>query len=334
MIIDIGNFKQTGEYRMTVRRASDGKIRRRTKWRKNLITNRGIDAAMSKATATSGVPFRLVVGSGSAAPLPTDLVLQSFLAGATANSSVATSKNFTTVPYYLQKIITHTFGQGEVVGNVSEMGWALTSSTPNASTQLYNRSLVTNAAGEPTSVTVLADEYLTVEWRFRMYVPALIQGQMPVSIKGVNTMQDYELTPIAVNNNTGQLYSPGWGFQAGNGAENYFPQFYDNDSAQRSRLYVGVPARPDITASTPTGAVGNSYTNNATSASASAYTTGSKRRDALFRWNLSRGNVTGINCFMLDMYLGAFCLRFPTFTFDKTSNDQLDLTIRWGLDNT
>ena len=66
-------------------------------------------------------------------------------------------------PYYRWAKVTWRFGQGVAAGNISEvgLGWG--------NSNLWNRALIKDANGNPTTITVLSDEYLDVVSEIRDY---------------------------------------------------------------------------------------------------------------------------------------------------------------------
>jgi len=143
-----------GEYNLVVNRP-DG-TSAETGWFKNLILNQGLDAI-----GTQGAPLNYChIGTGTTTPAVTQTALTSFTA-AVANSSNATVTNAGAPTYASAHVIPYTFAQGAVVGNMTEVGvgWS------NAGATLFSRALITDANGNPTTLTVTAIDSLTVYYK-------------------------------------------------------------------------------------------------------------------------------------------------------------------------
>lgn len=150
--------KAKGRYRLSVCGA-DGQAKRETPWFDNLITDNGLDLMYS-----GGYLSACAVGTSNAAPAVTDAQLGALLAS-TTNVSRSDGKNIATSPYYLFQVATFEFGLGDVVGNVAEVG------VGSNATNLFSRALIEDSGGNPTTITVLSDEILRVEYELRVSIP-------------------------------------------------------------------------------------------------------------------------------------------------------------------
>lgn len=151
--------KVSGRYRITVQN-SDGSIRKETGWFDNLVTNNGLDLMYNSDYLTA-----CAVGTNNATPAVTDTQLGGLLASTATIQSSNTGKQLATPPYYVYTQNSYRFAQGAVVGNVAEVGVGL------SSTNLFSRALVLDGSGNPTTITVLSDEILVVEYEMRLQIP-------------------------------------------------------------------------------------------------------------------------------------------------------------------
>lgn len=143
-----------------------GKVVRKTGEFHNLITDAGL-ARLASTGSTQNSCFNYVrVGVGNAPPSPSDLALQNQIASTSNPSSYDGSGGVNLEEGYVWRRVTWTFEEGAVVGNVSELatGWAASSSGT-----IFSRALVKDSEGNPTTITVLADEQLRVTWEHRRY---------------------------------------------------------------------------------------------------------------------------------------------------------------------
>lgn len=128
----------------------------------NLIVNQGMDRI------GVGSCFQYIhVGTGSAAEANTDTQLQTFKVATSANGGFGdTTASLLTGPYWVSRTITRQFTPGQATGNITEVG-AAWSATP---TNLFSRALIRDGGGTPIAITVLANEYLTIQYTLKTYV--------------------------------------------------------------------------------------------------------------------------------------------------------------------
>ena len=148
-------------FKLVVRKADTDEIVHETPEFHNLVLNTGL-ARMAVGTWID----RCCIGTGNSAPVASQVALDSFLASTTATASGAADSSgiqVTTAPYYWLGRRTWRFAVGVATGNISEigLGWA--------NSNLWNRALIKDAVGNPTTITVLADEYLDVISEVRVY---------------------------------------------------------------------------------------------------------------------------------------------------------------------
>ena len=139
--------------------------RRDLGWFPNLITDLGMD---KMGLSTADLCTTMVVGSGDNPASASDTQLETFVAASTSNSPAGAQYiEMDELPFYVDRVVAKrfpvNFAGGDV--NLSEVGigWA--------SNELFARSLIRDFAGNPTTITVLADEYLDVFYRIRVDPP-------------------------------------------------------------------------------------------------------------------------------------------------------------------
>lgn len=107
---------------------------------------------------------RCCVGTGNSTPLASQVALDSFVASTTATSAIdVAGVQVSTEPFYLWARRTWRFSEGAATGNLSEVGLGWTN------TNLWNRALMRDVNGNPTTITVLSDEYLDIVSEIRVY---------------------------------------------------------------------------------------------------------------------------------------------------------------------
>lgn len=162
---------------------------------KNLILNQGLDRVGQGAWIGS-----CQVGTGSTTPAVGQTGLASFFAGSSTQGATDVDSYTPGPPPYHQLVRVCRFAEGTFSGtNITEvgMGWA------NTGSALFSRALILDGGGNPTSITVLSDETLDVEYTLRVFPPtADVAGSVVLD----GTSYDYTLRAA----NVGKLNFGGW----------------------------------------------------------------------------------------------------------------------------
>lgn len=159
-----------GRFKFTAVRP-DGTERILADWHQNLILDSGLNRI-----GTGGCWDRCQVGTGTTTPAEGQTALAAPLA---TTSTVQGTQGGTDTPTntyaWVQRV--YRFGVGVAAGNLTEVGvgWA---------TGLFSRTLIKDSGGTPTSITVLADEYLDVTYEIRAYPTMTDQTFSGVDISG------------------------------------------------------------------------------------------------------------------------------------------------------
>jgi hypothetical protein len=198
--------KICGFYKLEIGKIVEGKkiITKSTEFFPNLITNYGLDRC---ATNTDYLSY-CHVGSGSTTPSVNDTTLVAFIASVTGTAVYSTEGS----PNYYTKVIkTYSFSIGAAAGNISELGISCLSTTGG----LFSRALVLDSFGDPTTITVLSDEYLNVVYELRFY-PKLTDDTGTVVFTG-NIGGSYNWIFRCANVGTHSSYNDGWALLNANG---------------------------------------------------------------------------------------------------------------------
>lgn len=318
MNIKMPSVKLGGRFRLVTSKDAECKqVVKDTGFFDNLITNTGMNRIGSVTTnATSGINAfndlcgRFVVGSGSAEPQFTDTALQNPVVFASSNSVLDNeSSNYERGWYEIT--VRHQFGQGQAAGNLSEIGIQRTS----ASGPLWSRALILDGAGNPTTITVLADDFLTCYYTLRVMIPkedAVFNidvdygedGIVPTVVTG---------RPLDANSSS---YTSGWGLQTA------------STSAARAglRFYTGGLAAP--TASSPLGSATGSSTE---SFSIVPYVTDSFERYVTRTNILNQHNSQELRTARLYALMGCWQIEFdPPLQKNNTQTMQVTFGYSWA----
>lgn len=289
-----------GYFKIEAVNTETGERRVLADWFKNLITNQGLNR-IGSGTFLGAV----LVGSGSTPPANTDTQLVSHIAS-TTNFLSYNSGYVAGPPFYVWRRIVARFAQGAAAGNLSEVGvnW-----TGAAAGELFSRSLIKDGNGNPTSITVLATEFLDVTYELRFYPP-----QTDVTFQATISGQTHNCTlrPSYVSETANA-----WG---GVGSQ---AQFINNSYFQAFTGSLGpVDGAPGGTYFSP----GNfTITNN-------AYSNNSYERTAALNFGLGDlNNAAGMKSFVFQTTLGTYQVEFvPNIMKDSSKLLTLNFRITWA----
>lgn len=275
-------------------------------WFPNLILNQGLDRMADNNDFMSSVQ----VGSGSTAPADTDTQLQSHIAGVgsiTSNTYGAQSS----APYYGWRRNTWRFTAGTATGNLSEIGvgWSATGAT------LFSRSLIKDEEGNPTTITVLADEILDVTYELRNY-PFLTD--LPGSFDIGATTYTTSMRAANVTSEYG-IFTGGWGV-------NTRGPMSQNPAYLPCVLYAG--ATMGAITDMPTGATS---TLSGLWDSQSTYVPGTYTRTATCKWPVSSA-ITNVSHISFALGGCTTQMSLSPATLSKTTAQELKITVTltWG----
>lgn len=153
------NIEVQGFYKIEAVDATSGQTRVVADWFPNLITDSGLNR-MGSGTFLDVC----MVGSGQATPQVTDTTLQAQVASSTAVTDTETTAS-SVAPYYGKTLKRWRFSPGQATGNLSEVGVGWTGGFT------FSRALILDGNGVPTTITILANEYLDITYELRNYSP-------------------------------------------------------------------------------------------------------------------------------------------------------------------
>ncbi|WP_414611846.1 hypothetical protein [Stenotrophomonas muris] len=277
-------------------------------WFPNLITNAGLD--LLGTTGSNPVYGYCRVGSGNTAPAFSDTALVAQIAVSSTQQSDTDGVNRTGTFYGWHRR-TIRFSAGSAAGTLAEVGVSA-----DAVGALFSRALILDGGGNPTTITVLADEVLDVTYELRVY-PTLADAIGSVVIAG--TTYTWTARPL-----TNATYDTRWSQYLGYGIA--FNVTSGNFASYGPQAMADLPAQGSMPVSPVVG----------TSMNPQAYTAGTYQRSFRMDFDLNDGNVAG--------GIGAFFAASATFQFagawawgvspklPKTSAFKATFTVRmsWG----
>lgn len=306
----------SGQFRMVVSEDAAGeRVKHDTGFFDNLIANVGMNRvgtvntnSSSSINSFNSLCGRFVVGSGSATPAFTNTALANPVAFASANPVLDSESSSYTRGWY-EMTVRHQFDQGQAAGNLSEIGIQHTS----ASGPLWSRALILDGAGNPTTITVLADDFLTCYYTLRIMIPqqdAVFNINVDYDVDGI-VPTVVTARPLSANESSPVA---GWGLQTA---------IFSNNA--NLLFYTGGLAVP--TASAPLGSAIGSQTS---TFSTVPYVTDSHQRFLTRTNGLNEHNSETLRTARLDALMGRWQIEFnPPLQKNNTQTMQLTFGYSW-----
>lgn len=317
MNIKMPSVGMAGRFRMVVSEDAEMEcVKHDTGFFDNLITDVGMNRVgeVTTNTDTAIVNFhtlcgRFVVGSGSATPAFTDTALVAPVAFASADSVLDSESSSYSRGWY-EITVRHQFGQGQAAGNLSEIGIQHS----GLSGPLWSRALILDGAGDPTTITVLPDDFLTCYYTLRIMIPqedAVFNIDVDYDDDGV-VPTVVTARPLKANNSTPYA---GWGLQTAS-----------TTGWAHLRFYSGGLAVP--TANAPLGSEIGNQTNNF---AVVPYVTDSHQRFLTRTNGLNEHNSQTLRTARLEALMGSWQVEFnPPLQKDNTQIMQLTFGYSWA----
>lgn len=174
--IEVPAFQSSmqGFYKL-VKEHESGIITYESDWFPNLITNAGLNRM-----GTDGVTDAISIGTGITTPNVTDTALAVFAArSTTAGSGDGTFGNFGAPTYTAWRNVAKRFNFGVLNGNYTEV--SVDYNAGGGTYVTFSRALILDGGGNPTTITVLPTEALTVYYQLRR-VPVLTDTLSTITI--------------------------------------------------------------------------------------------------------------------------------------------------------
>lgn len=270
----------------------------------NLITNGGLDMIGTRR-GRNNIITNVQVGTGSTTPAFTDTQLASWLA--TQSGPTPGYPQAGMVGSYHYRRWQWQFAQGAAAGNLTEVGIGMDGGSAGA---LWSRALILDGAGNPTTLTILSTEFLTITYELRNYPPTG-DTTNTVTIDGVPTT----ITVRTAENTEAESW------------RNNMPSLHYYGNSGYFGHAVSASTNLGTESSVPDSLVWGDAT------SIAAYTAGNYYADVTTVYGVSEGNVPGgvINTMLARTANGAFQYKFvPGISKDSTKQLTLTTRHRWG----
>ncbi|WP_173911038.1 hypothetical protein [Acinetobacter sp. Marseille-Q1618] len=178
------NINVGAQFKLIKHKGDASKPTEETDYFHNLVLDSGLER-MSVGSVLGYVS----VGSGNSIPNISQTSLDNFIASTNSqNGADAVGNQLVTKPYYSWARRTYRFNAGVAAGNLSEIGVGWTS------TNLFNRTLIKDLNGNPTTLTVLNDEFLDVIVEIRAYPQEIITGSFNLLDKLGNIKSNHTIS--------------------------------------------------------------------------------------------------------------------------------------------
>lgn len=267
----------------------------------NMVVDSGLNALGSE---TNTLARYCKVGTSSSPVLASQTALGNEVAS-TQTVQAQSGGCQATAPYFSWGRITFRFGQGAAAGNLTEVG---ISDNNNA---LFSRALILDSGGNPTTLTILSDEYLDVTYELRFYQETADQNFV-VTLYGV----DYDVLARPANI-TGVFTNPGGIITS------YFYSHITYYYTTQYYYYNGVIG--PITGQ-PSGSSDSNYTGYGT------YVNGSLEKNFILSLGLNNGNLAGgIKSVYIKTHKADWQLQFtPAIPKDNFKTLVLNIYVSWA----
>lgn len=248
------------------------------------------------------------VGTSSVAPVTTDVALGNQIAVTSTKNGADTGGTAATSPFYTFRRATFRFNAGTFSGqNLAEVaiGWG--------GTNIFNRALIRDNLGDPTTITVLSTEVLDILTEVRIY-------QSEVDVTGSVALRQPNSTLISNHNYVARRSQ-----QISNPDSTIGTQI---DAAATWAIYTGglgtilqVPSGTSVTANNTSG---NSIT-------ALAYSNNSYERVFNCNVGLNNANAGTNRTILLSTTLGRWQVEYtPVLPKNNTQVLTIPLKVSWG----
>lgn len=175
-------------FKLVAHKGDENNPTKETDWFNNLVLDSGLDR-LSVGSAITLV----AVGTGNSTPVVTQTSLDNVLATtSTAQGPDVALANSTVEPYYFGARRTFRFSEGAAAGNLTEVGVGWTS------TNMFNRTLIKNQQGNPTTLTILSDEFLDVIVEIRHYPQRSFTGSFNLLNKLGDTISTHTVNGVCM----------------------------------------------------------------------------------------------------------------------------------------
>lgn len=297
MTIETPTTQLAGYFKIEAIDSRTGESRVLADWFPNLILDSGLNAMGSNTL--SSLCLNCQVGTSNTAVDASQTGLVARIAGVARDVSQETHGTDTSgADYFGWSRRKYLLTPGTATGNLSEVAVALA-----ATGNTFNRALILDDMGAPTTITVLSTDYLVVQYELRKYCP----------------MADV----VGSTNIGGQAHD--YIIRASLAGSSWHP-FGSDLSASRAFAYTG-----DIGAITSVPAGTSSFTDTTTPL---AYGNNDLFRDGRIVWSLGQGNIGGVRSVLTvgsGNQFGRFQIQFdPTIAKDNTKILTINTRHAWA----
>lgn len=285
---------------------------------RNLVTNAGLDYWMTiygeESPHIYNVLRRIIIGSGNAEPTPQSTHISGSILGTHLENVLNASwVNDPVDGYYGRLVVTYNLPVGAVVGNASEISIGPDAITSPPYNDAHSLMLIRDANGNPTTITVLADEQLRVTWELRVYLDMAKDAHYKVTIGGV----EHDVVMRPANLGSGNAFYGGTArFVA-----------YTGGNYTSSAVLFGTDVLAAKTAE-PSSSGGIEHFNDVTP---SVYTKGNFYRDVMLHAGSGSANFNGgIGSCVFGNFWGKYQMSFSP-KINKNNMKRLELTFRHSI---
>lgn len=305
MVADACRVGLEGWFTVSLIHARSGLTVRELRFR-NLVTDGGMN--LIGATSLSNSLLYYAVGTSSVAPDVTQTTLGAEAGRTNSNGGFAdTSPVWISGNTFIYARRTRVFTEAQANGNLTEVGIFNASSAGT----LFCRSLLKDAAGNPTTITKTNEFQLRIDYEIRLYPPNA-WGDYTFNAPVNGTVRTMTARPLGVGN------SVAWSVFGFGGAPSTFDAAQVNSTSFNALAIDGALRSAESTSSFNVGS---------TSKVNAAYTAGSYYREQTQEWNGSVANDTNYFLWGWNGLVATFQALFPV-AFAKNNTQKFVIVAR------
>lgn len=184
-----------GRFQITVRDAETGKVKHETPWFDNMVLDQGLDGMATQSWFTN---IAVGTGGGETTAQMTNLKNRLNVSPDTNNVTYGYVNTATEKYNWARRAVRFDAGRFNNV-NLAEVGATMYDG------KMWNRALILDTAGQPTTITVSPTDYLDITAEVRIYLPA----QPVVSSVAVKDKNGNVIDTLTVSTNAHVTSSPG-----------------------------------------------------------------------------------------------------------------------------
>lgn len=172
-----------GQFKVETVDTRTNKVSQTVPYKNNLVLNSFYDR-YNLDSSFIGILARVSVGTGNSTPDPTQTKLDNWIAASSSKTLISNVAPANADYVFAEQENQYEFAQGDVVGNIAELGLTATTTT-NA--DVYTRALILDENDNPTTISITSSEILRVTYKITVMIDREIKLFPAIDIAGTPT---------------------------------------------------------------------------------------------------------------------------------------------------